>query len=120
MVITPYLLFLFWIFGFIFLWKVPYPKSTRRFDETSSNISMIIPARNEEKNLGRLLGSLKGQTLKPYEMIVVDDHSEDLTAEIGREAGCIVLSSKELPRAGRENPGRVGKGHSDRRYLCLS
>jgi len=110
MAITPYLFFLFWFFGFIFLWKVPYPRSSRRFDETSSKISIIIPARNEEKNLGRLLGSLKGQTLKAHEIIVVDDHSEDLTAEIGREAGCIVTSSKELPEGWTGKPWACWQG----------
>ena len=110
MAITPYLFFLFWLFGFIFFWKVYYPRSSGRFDETSSKISIIIPARNEEKNLGRLLGSLKGQTLKAHENIVVDDHSEDLTAEIGREAGCIVISSKELPEGWTGKPWACWQG----------
>ena len=108
--ISPYLPFLFWFFGFIFFWKVPYPRSSRRFDGTSSNISIIIPARNEEKNLGRLLHSLKNQTLKADEIIVVDDHSEDLTAEIGREAGCIVISSKELPEGWTGKPWACWQG----------
>jgi 4,4'-diaponeurosporenoate glycosyltransferase len=110
MAITPYLLFLFWFFGFVFFWEVPYPRSTRRFDETPWKLSIIIPARNEEKNLGRLLHSLRGQTLKPYEMIVVDDHSEDSTAQIGREAGCIVLSSKELPEGWTGKPWACWQG----------
>lgn len=110
MVITPYLLFLFWFFGFIFFWKVPYPKSSRGFDETSLKISIIIPARNEEKNLGRFFQSLKDQTLKAHEIIVVDDHSEDSTAEIGRRAGCMVLSSKELPEGWTGKPWACWQG----------
>ena len=110
MVITPYLLFLFWFFGFIFFWKVPYPKRGRGFDETSLKISIIIPARNEEKNLGRFFQSLKDQTLKAHEIIVVDDHSEDSTAEIGRRAGCMVLSSKELPEGWTGKPWACWQG----------
>jgi 4,4'-diaponeurosporenoate glycosyltransferase len=101
---TPYLFLLFWFFGFLFFWRMPYPRRSGRFDETSLRISIIIPARNEEKNLGRLLGSLKDQTLKSHEMIVVDDHSTDSTAEIGKRAGCIVLSSKELPEGWTGKP----------------
>ena len=53
--------------------------------ETSSiPVSIIIPARNEEKNIGLLLQALQGQTYPEdlIEIIVVDDHSEDTTAEI--------------------------------------
>ena len=87
----PYLVLIFWVFGFIFFWKFHYPKSTRRLDETSSKISIIIPARNEERNLSRLVQSIKDQNLKAHEIIVIDDHSKDLTAEIGRRAGCMVI-----------------------------
>ena len=47
-------------------------------------VSVIIPARNEEKNIGALLESLQRQSYpkKFFEVIVVDDHSSDSTAEI--------------------------------------
>lgn len=46
--------------------------------------SVIIPARNEEANIGRLLHSLHQQTYprKKFEIIVIDDHSTDNTANI--------------------------------------
>ncbi len=47
-------------------------------------VSVIIPARNEEKNIGALLQSLQRQDYpkQSFEVIVVDDHSSDSTAEI--------------------------------------
>lgn len=55
-------------------------------DRMSSGIrfSVIIPARNEELNIARLLDSLTRQTYPKelFEVIVVDDHSTDNTAEI--------------------------------------
>lgn len=47
-------------------------------------ISVIVSARNEEKQIGALLDSLVNQTYPRewYEVIVVDDYSEDKTAEI--------------------------------------
>ncbi len=46
-------------------------------------LSIIIPARNEERNLRRLLPSLLGQNYPgDMEIIVVDDHSLDGTAEL--------------------------------------
>jgi biofilm PGA synthesis N-glycosyltransferase PgaC len=52
--------------------------------EDSPFISVIIPARNEEKNIGQLLSALSKQTWSRdlFEVIVVDDHSTDDTALI--------------------------------------
>ncbi|MEB3200030.1 MAG: glycosyltransferase family A protein [Synechococcaceae cyanobacterium] len=49
-------------------------------------VSLLIPARNEAATLPHLLASLARQTLKPAEVIVIDDHSEDATAAIARAA----------------------------------
>jgi biofilm PGA synthesis N-glycosyltransferase PgaC len=47
-------------------------------------VSVIIPARNEEAGIGILLKALQQQTYPAelFEVIVVDDHSTDKTAEI--------------------------------------
>ncbi|MBN2610504.1 MAG: glycosyltransferase [Bacteroidales bacterium] len=47
-------------------------------------ISVIIAARNEEKNIGRLLEDLTAQCYpsEKFEIIVADDHSGDRTVEI--------------------------------------
>ncbi len=51
---------------------------------TFPKISLIIPARNEEKNIGLLLQSIQKQTITTakFEVIVVDDFSTDGTAAI--------------------------------------
>lgn len=41
--------------------------------------SVIIPTLNEEHFIGKLLSSLLQQTVKPYEIIIVDGSSEDTT-----------------------------------------
>lgn len=50
----------------------------------SVRVSIVIPARNEEKNIGLLLQALQQQTYPKefLEIIVVDDHSSDGTSEI--------------------------------------
>jgi 4,4'-diaponeurosporenoate glycosyltransferase len=55
----------------------------------------IIPARNEEAVIARVVRSLPPDTA-----IVVDDHSEDGTAEAARQAGAGVLPAPPLPRNG--------------------
>lgn len=60
-----------------------------------TKISVIIPARNEERNIGSLLHALQRQTYPAdqFEVIVIDDHSEDNTAEIVKTFGQINLLS---------------------------
>ena len=58
---------------------------------------MLIPARNEESTLPHLLAALERQSLRPLEVIVIDDHSSDATATIARAAGVQVLQPPPLP-----------------------
>jgi rhamnosyltransferase len=54
-------------------------------------ISVIIPTLNAEKQIAPLLQQLKGQTLPPDEILVVDSQSEDQTAKIAAENGARVI-----------------------------
>ena len=60
-----------------------------------TNATIIIPARNEEKNIGALLDSLEKQSYPHHltEIIVVDDHSTDNTAAIVRNHHSVILIS---------------------------
>ena len=52
---------------------------------TKKGLSIIIPTWNEENNITILLSEI-AKTLQsfptPYELIIIDDHSEDRTVEI--------------------------------------
>ncbi len=71
-------------------WKsIPIPPAADKENGIAAVfISVIIPARNEEKNILALLESLKQQTYprSMFEVIVVDDHSTDATAAIVQNA----------------------------------
>ncbi len=75
------------------------------------DISVIIPARNEEKYLGACLESVRAQTFASYEIIVVDNGSTDSTAVIAESMGVKVVSEPVpgLPRA-RERGRRAAAG----------
>lgn len=60
-------------------------------------VSVIIPARNEERNLPLLLSDLKSQNLQAYEVICADDGSEDGTARIAASFGALLLSLPVKP-----------------------
>jgi glycosyltransferase involved in cell wall biosynthesis len=66
-------------------------------------LTVIVPARNEEACLGDCLGSLVSQSEpifalgRDWELIVVDDHSTDRTAEIARSfAGVTLMPAPKL------------------------
>jgi glycosyltransferase involved in cell wall biosynthesis len=48
-------------------------------------VSVLIPARNEEKNIGNILDDILNQDYAEIEVIVFNDQSEDRTAEIVHE-----------------------------------
>jgi 4,4'-diaponeurosporenoate glycosyltransferase len=73
-------------------------------------ISIIIPARNEERNLPTLLRSLVSQELRPHEILVVDDGSSDGTAEVARQLGATVIVSQPLPVGWRGKPWACHQG----------
>ena len=87
------------------LWNLAALKRIARTEKPSKFpwVSVLIPARNEERRIGRLLESLSRQTYPSYEVLVLDDQSEDRTVEIVEEAmrhdGRIrLLRGKPLPR----------------------
>jgi len=75
--------------------------------------SVIVPARNEERNLPRLIPSLLRQRYPNYEVIVVDDQSTDDTPRIladfaQRDERLKVVQGAELPK----EEGWLGKPHA--------
>ena len=55
------------------------------------DVSIVVPARNEEAMIGRVIDALRRLQPAVAEIIVVDDGSSDRTAQIAREAGATVV-----------------------------
>lgn len=73
-------------------------------------ISIVIPARDEEENLSRLLPSLVAQEFAPHEIIVVNDQSADRTAEVAAEHGARVIDGRPLPEGWYGKPWACQQG----------
>ena len=79
----------------------PLPNSAGGSVVPLPDCMVVIPARNEAGNIGAAVRSLP-----PDSVIVVDDFSDDRTADEAREAGAGVLSAPPLPE------GAVGKSNA--------
>lgn len=72
-------------------------------------VSIVIPVKNEERILPKLLNSIAQQTLTDYEIIVADAHSTDRTAEIAKKYGAKVVEGG-MPGPGRNRGAVHAKG----------
>src|ERR1700733_10289017 len=88
MILLLIILFLFLCYSILIIY---YWQSWRTIPEyipaprpATIKISVLIPARNEEENIERLLQALQQQIFPAgsFEVMVIDDHSTDATAAI--------------------------------------
>jgi 4,4'-diaponeurosporenoate glycosyltransferase len=100
---TSVLLITGWIAGWWLLWRVPRLDSSERARVDTAEFAVVIPARDEARNLPGLLEDLAKQRPCPSELVVVDDESSDATAAVAQRHGATVVRGEPLP------PGWTGK-----------
>src|SRR6185436_8924799 len=87
------------------VWSWPRGRSV---GELGRRFSVLVPARDEERNIGDCLAALDASPLRPTEVLVLDDGSTDRTAEIVANA---TLPELRLLRNTTLPPGWIGKVH---------
>jgi len=86
----------------------PYLDKFEKIKHSNPKVSIILPARNEEAFLPKCLDTLIDQNYSNYEIIVIDDSSEDSTAKI--ISNYAKQNSKIIPVTARPKPeGWMGK-----------
>jgi len=68
-------------------------------------VSVVIPAYNEEKVIGRCLNALTNQTIKADEIILVDNNCVDRTVEIAQKYPVKVIKEKRQGISYARNAG---------------
>lgn len=80
--------------------------------EKFPSISIVITTKNEEKHIENCLKSIKDQTYKNIEIVVVDNNSKDKTKEIARKYTGKVFN-KGPERSAQRNFGMIEKSKGD-------
>ena len=86
-------------------------------------VSVLIPARNEEASLGACLESLVSQAGVEFEIIVVNDHSTDRTGEIAASfPGTRLIEAGALPQGwtGKNNAVACGAREARGEWLLFT
>lgn len=110
--ILAYITLLFYTVRFLvaLINRIWSPRLRRGKISTHPMVSVLIPARNEERNIARLLGDLRDQDYHNIEVLVFNDRSTDRTLEVARQFMAAdsrfgVIDSEGLP------PGWLGKSY---------
>jgi chlorobactene glucosyltransferase len=88
-------------------------------------VSVIVPARNEAHNVATCLGSLVASDYPDFEVIVVDDRSDDATADaarrvpVGRARRVLILEGAALPDGWFGKQWACWQGVREARGECL-
>jgi hopene-associated glycosyltransferase HpnB len=91
----PVLIWLYLLIGRGGFWRISKNLASGNFTSAPGpRVVAVIPARNEAAVIGEALKSLRTQT---FAIVVVDDSSDDATAETAREAGVAVVRAPAPP-----------------------
>ena len=73
-------------------------------------VSVVLPARNEESTVGVIVAALRSELVERVplidELVVIDSHSVDGTAEVARAAGARVVAQGDVLPALGDVPGK--------------
>lgn len=101
-----------WAFGLLTRQRHPKPafaavakQWARRGPEAAPMVSVVVAAYNAASTLGPCLASLRVLDYPAYEVIVVDDGSQDETAEVARAAGVTLVRASHCGLSAARNLG---------------
>lgn len=90
--------------------------------DTSIFISVLIPMRNEEDNIIRLLDDLQNQTYpgSHFEIVVVDDHSTDNSLARVRQFENVIILELQSSESGKKAALRYAMQHANGQLIVMT
>ena len=106
---------------FIFLLRIGLKRLREGNNNKYYSVSVLIPARNEEKKIARILNAMKyiDYPSDRWELIVVDDRSEDFTFKVA-ESFKSEIPNLHIIRIEKEDINLSPKKHAIERAICHS
>ena len=114
-------------FTTVLLWKITAVFRKKRVKEGRNLfwaekplVSIIVPEKNEGKHIFKLANSLKEQTYQNFELIVIDDGSDDETKSICnslKKNGLIDIFLSNDVRGGKASAANLGLRYSSGKYI---
>jgi chlorobactene glucosyltransferase len=104
--------FLFAAVAIFNFFTAPKVKKTNSLHPSTNSVSILIPARNEESNIGNLLESLTKQDHQAAEILILDDNSMDRTASIVKNY------IAKLPQLSLINGSEIPVGWLGKNWAC--
>lgn len=83
-------------------------------------VTVLAPGKNEGEHIYKLVCSLREQTYRNFEIIVIDDGSDDTTPQIGRDllrSGHIDKFFRMTERGGKASAANYGVSHARGKYI---
>ena len=86
------------------------PRADEKAVAAGAKVSVIVPAHDESALIRRCVSSIAAQDAPAHEIIVVDDHSTDDTAEVAAQAGARVVAAADRPEGWLGKPWAAWQG----------
>ncbi|MDH3355456.1 MAG: glycosyltransferase family 2 protein, partial [Chromatiales bacterium] len=103
-----------------YLHRHKYNNARKRLYKERPLISILVPGKNEGKHIAALAYSLSQQSYKKYELIIVDDGSDDQTPVICRaleKEGIIDLFIRNNVRGGKASAANTALNFAKGKYI---
>mgnify|MGYP000005859180 CR=1 FL=1 len=97
-----------------------YHEARQRLWKEMPFVSIIVPGKDEAENYYSLVRTLKEQTYQNFELIIIDDGSEDHSELLGRQMernGDIDLFLSTDTRGGKASAANLGFNYSKGKYV---
>lgn len=119
-----YVLMDYVVFFGLFFWNKPsaekYKAAKRALWSNKPLVSIIVPGKDEGENYQSLVDTLEEQTYQNYQLIVVDDGSEDQTEELGRKferEGYFDKFLRNEVRGGKASAANLGLRYAEGEFV---
>lgn len=119
------------VFPLVVLWRMRHSRALAEWPAEAPDdappVTVVIPARDERRNIGRCVASVLASTYRSLDVVVVDDHSADGTAAAARDAAggdprLRVIPAPPLPAGwlGKQWACAAGAGAAGGDILCFA